>query len=147
MATAATPVLSHRRTFTYDPYGNPTANAVPDNATGDFDFAWVGSARRFCEHDTGVLSQIEMGARLYDPGLGRFLVDPVEGGSANDYDYAGDPVNGSDPEGLWCAIHNSQGRCKGAGLLRQSRSLLHSSGSSREARQRSLRPDFGGLLA
>ncbi|MCW2573595.1 MAG: hypothetical protein JWO88_3653 [Frankiales bacterium] len=36
-----------------------------------------------------------MGVRLYDPKLGRFLeVDPIEGGSANDYDYCnGDPIN------------------------------------------------------
>jgi hypothetical protein len=42
-----------------------------------------------------------MGARPYDPSLGRFLaVDPVDGGSANNYDYAGqDPVNGYDLDG------------------------------------------------
>ncbi len=42
-----------------------------------------------------------MGVRPYDPVLGRFLVvDPVEGGSANYYDYAGqDPINGFDLTG------------------------------------------------
>ncbi|MCW2573599.1 MAG: repeat protein [Frankiales bacterium] len=44
---------------------------------------------------SGSLGLVRMGVRLYDPKLGRFLeVDPVEGGSANDYDYcSGDPVN------------------------------------------------------
>jgi len=42
-----------------------------------------------------------MGVRLYDPALGRFLsVDSVEGGSANDYDYANqDCVNQYDLDG------------------------------------------------
>jgi hypothetical protein len=42
-----------------------------------------------------------MGARQYVPSLGRFLqVDPVAGGSCNDYDYVcGDPVNGFDLDG------------------------------------------------
>ncbi|MCW2573593.1 MAG: repeat-containing protein [Frankiales bacterium] len=42
-----------------------------------------------------------MRVRLYDPPLGRFLeVDPVEGGSCNDYDYVcSDPVNGYDLDG------------------------------------------------
>lgn len=49
-----------------------------------------------------------MGVRLYAPTLGRFLTtDPVEGGSANDYDYvAGDPVNVLDLDGRcpWCVV-------------------------------------------
>jgi hypothetical protein len=42
-----------------------------------------------------------MGARPYSPLLGRFLtVDPVEGGSANNYDYtSADPTNGTDLDG------------------------------------------------
>jgi hypothetical protein len=42
-----------------------------------------------------------MGARPYDPAVGRFLaVDPVDGGSLNNYDYAGqDPINNYDLDG------------------------------------------------
>ena len=46
-----------------------------------------------------------MGQRTYLPALGRFLqTDPVEGGSANDYDYANaDAVNQFDLAGT-CAF-------------------------------------------
>ena len=42
-----------------------------------------------------------MGARPYDPTTGRFLaVDPIDGGSLNNYDYAGqDPINCYDLSG------------------------------------------------
>ncbi len=45
-----------------------------------------------------------MGARVYVPQMGRFLqTDPVVGGSANAYDYAGqDPVNDNDLAGDRC---------------------------------------------
>jgi RHS repeat-associated protein len=60
--------------------------------------AYLGAKQRNTTLPTGI---IEMGARLYVPQIGRFLqVDPVYGGSANDYDYAWqDPVNKLDLDG------------------------------------------------
>ena len=87
-------------TYVYDPYGNTTA--FPDNSYGAFDFGWVGQHSKHTEHTAGLGTVIEMGARVYHPGLGRFLsVDPVEGGCSNDYVYVhGDPVNEIDTTGL-----------------------------------------------
>ncbi|HZN12940.1 MAG TPA: RHS repeat-associated core domain-containing protein, partial [Acidimicrobiales bacterium] len=79
--------------FTYDEYGN---GAAPADGYG-----WLGTNRKKTDPGAGVLV---MGARGYDPGTGRFLQrDPVEGGSANDYDYvSGDPVNQFDLQGTIC---------------------------------------------
>lgn len=62
---------------------------------------WLGAHNRFITHEG--LDLFRMGVRVYDPRLGRFLqVDPIEGGSCNDYDYVcGDPVNGLDIGGTW----------------------------------------------
>jgi RHS repeat-associated protein len=66
---------------------------------GDANLDWLGAERR---HRTGdYFGLVRMGVRLYDPGLGRFLgVDPIDGGSANTYDYCNaDPINCRDLTG------------------------------------------------
>ncbi len=65
-------------------------------------YGWLGAKQRSSD-DLGGLTV--MGARLYDPLLGRFLQqDPVPGGSCNAYDYAcQDPINNFDLNGQMSA--------------------------------------------
>jgi RHS repeat-associated protein len=81
--------------FTYDPFGALRTGPAPANATAE---RWVGAWNKKLDTTS---SLIEMGARTYDPLLGRFLsVDPVDGGSCNLYDYAcQEPLNSYDLDG------------------------------------------------
>jgi RHS repeat-associated protein len=85
---------------------------TPDGATLDADefgnprgagarYGWLGGKQRSTD---SLASLVLMGARLYNPTLGRFLqVDPVECGSTNRYGYARqDPVNTFDLDGRQC---------------------------------------------
>ncbi len=88
-------------TVFYDPFGSMIAGAIPDNQAGSFDNGWVGQHDKRLEHASGLRPTIQMGARPYDPALGRFQeLDPIEGGNANDYTYPLDPVNQDDLTGL-----------------------------------------------
>jgi large repetitive protein len=86
----------------YDPFGNLIAGTLPDNVSGGLDNGWLGQHQRPVETAAGLQTTIEMGARPYNPILGRFLgVDPVEGGTPNAYTYVDDPVNEFDLNGQW----------------------------------------------
>jgi RHS repeat-associated protein len=88
-----------------DEYGNAETSGQPVGARYDYE----GTHQRQRDTNSGV--QL-MGQRVYNPMTGRFLqTDPILGGSANDYDYAGaDPVNQSDISGQWTDFKWMTGR-------------------------------------
>ncbi|MFG2061407.1 RHS repeat-associated core domain-containing protein [Micromonospora sp. NPDC048871] len=84
--------LTEPEVFDFEEFGAPIIGQA------DQRYGWLGGKQRSGDALGDV---ILMGVRLYDPAIGRFLsVDPVQGGSANDYDYAyQDPVNSNDLDG------------------------------------------------
>ncbi|MGH9642503.1 MAG: RHS repeat-associated core domain-containing protein, partial [Terriglobales bacterium] len=86
--------------FSYYPFGTVLSGSVPANATAE---RWTGLWDK--ELDT-TSSLVQMGVRPYDATVGRFYsVDPVAGGSLNEYDFAGqDPVNNYDLAGTMDAV-------------------------------------------
>ncbi|MEU6859668.1 RHS repeat-associated core domain-containing protein [Glycomyces sp. NPDC046736] len=109
--SAATLVLTYRR---QDPFGNDRGAAAN----------WTATQQGFhtgTEDPTGLIS---MGARFYDPTTGRFISrDPIQAFTdsqqINGYSYSNNnPINMSDPTGLWscidgdCSYHNNDGSLK-----------------------------------
>lgn len=87
--------------YVYDPFGNPD-NGMDAYNQDDGSWGWEGSHEIFTEDYLSPQSPMVMGARLYLPGIGRFIsMDPVPGGNANAYTYPLDPVNFSDITGLY----------------------------------------------
>ncbi|MEU2349709.1 RHS repeat-associated core domain-containing protein [Modestobacter sp. NPDC049651] len=91
-ATSATEMTVSETTEYGENRTQPTAGSTPAR------YGWLGSKQRDASTPGGLTL---MGVRLYSANLGRFLsVDPVAGGSFNDYEYGyADPVNQSDIDG------------------------------------------------
>ncbi|MGI0520963.1 RHS repeat protein [Microbacterium maritypicum] len=84
----------------WDPFGQPVdpvsfaVGTVASDDTGRVagNTLWHQGALKPAE-SAGSALVVEMGVRLYVPALGRFLqVDPIEGGSHNDYVWPADPI-------------------------------------------------------
>jgi RHS repeat-associated protein len=129
-------VTSLKGTFSYDEFGNPTSGSAGR-------FGWLGGKQRRTELPSGV---IQMGARSYVPGIGRFLTpDPVLGGSANPYDYANqDPINNLDLAGTACKRNNANKRdCQRA--QRRAERRVRAAVRNLRARLRDARAEHGRI--
>lgn len=92
--------------------------ATDSESVGKQRYGWLGEQQRAGDTPSGL---VLMGVRLYNPVTGRFLqVDPVYGGSCNDYEYTcADPVDKTDLDGKrgcwspWCHYHKTKKILKG----------------------------------
>ncbi|MCP4304188.1 MAG: RHS repeat-associated core domain-containing protein [bacterium] len=93
--------------YTYDPYGQLT------NQTGTAATRF-GYAGEYTDTETGFQY---LRARYYDPTTGVFLTkDPLAASTSEPFGYvAGNPLNTSDPLGLFCIFgKNPNGSCRGS---------------------------------
>jgi RHS repeat-associated protein len=83
-----------RGTFTYDPFGNLTASSGDSTST-------FGYASEYRDTESALTF---LRARYYDPATGQFINrDALVTSTRQPYGYAsGNPINASDPSGLWC---------------------------------------------
>lgn len=100
--------------FTYDPFGNPLPGGTQPQNYEEGSYGWHGRTQKATE-TSFALPFMQMGARDYLPYLGRFLqADLVEGGGANNYAYALDPINLADLTGFfWKEVGDFLGGAKG----------------------------------
>lgn len=103
----------------------------------------MGYRRAICRVEPGVDAETGfqyLRARYYDPATGNFLTrDPIEALTREPYGYVGgNPLNATDPSGLWCLAYNNEGWLQGGrrAARHAEADRLHRLGSRQRERSR-----------